>query len=89
MNTEGRRIGHTGDAGARLETLYRTIPRWREIIAAVRAGEAEFQHMLAAAGLLELGSSTSSVHPYQDMDMRSSLESYPKIDGTKFRPSRS
>jgi hypothetical protein len=69
MNTEGRRIGHTGDAGARLESLYRTIPRWREIIAAVRAGEAEFQHMLAAAGLLGLGSSTSSVHPYQDMEV--------------------
>ncbi len=69
MNTEGRRIGQTGDAGSHLKSLYRTIPRWREIIAAVRAGEAEFQHMLARAGLLELGTSTSRVHPDQDMEV--------------------
>jgi hypothetical protein len=69
MNIEGRSIGQTGGAGSRLESLYRTIPRWREIVAAVRAGEAEFQHMLARAGLRELGTSTSSVHPDQDMEV--------------------
>lgn len=69
MNIDRRRIGQTEDAGSRLESLYRTIPRWREIIAAVRAGQAEFQHLLAKAGLLELGTSTSAVHPDQDMEI--------------------
>ena len=36
----------------RREELYRTIPRWRELIAAVRAGEAEFVDTLAGTGLL-------------------------------------
>jgi hypothetical protein len=69
MNAEGHMIGQTANAGSRLATLYRTIPHWREIVAAVRAGEAEFQLMLAGAGLLEFGTSTSSVHPDQDMEV--------------------
>ncbi len=69
MNTETRRIGQTENVGSHLRSLYRTIPRWREIIAAVRAGEAEFQHMLAKAGLLELGTSTSAVHPDNDIEV--------------------
>lgn len=69
MNAETRRTGQTEDVGSHLTSLYRTIPRWREIIAAVRAGEAEFQHLLAKAGLLELGTSTSAVHPDSDMEV--------------------
>jgi hypothetical protein len=69
MNTERRTIGQTEDAGSQLKSLYRTIPRWQEIIAAVRAGEVEFQHLLAKVGLLELGTSTSAVHPDKDMEV--------------------
>jgi hypothetical protein len=69
MNIEGLRIGQTEDAGSRLNSLYRTIPRWREIAAAVRAGRAEFQRLLVTSGLLELGTSTSVVHPDQDMEI--------------------
>jgi len=69
MNTERRRIEQTEDVGSHLTSLYRTIPRWREIIAAVRAGETEFQHLLAETGLLELGTSTSAVHPDKDMEI--------------------
>jgi hypothetical protein len=54
---------------ARSEKLYRTIPRWREILAAVRAGEAEFVDMLAATGLLDqYGKATSTVHDYGDIE---------------------
>lgn len=69
MNTERRRMGQTENAGSHLKSLYRTIPRWQEIIAAVKAGEAEFQHMLAKAGLLEFGTSTSAVHPDKDIEV--------------------
>jgi hypothetical protein len=51
------------------QALYRTIPRWRELIAAVRAGEAEFVAALAAAGLLQkYGKVTSTVHAYEDIE---------------------
>ena len=57
------------DVGARREALYRSIPRWRELIAAVRAGEAEFVDTLAATGLLqEYGKVTSTVHDYGDIE---------------------
>jgi hypothetical protein len=69
MNAERHRTGQTEDAGSQLESLYRTIPRWRELISAVRAGEAEFQRLLAKTGLLELGTSTSAVHPDRDMEI--------------------
>ena len=51
-----------------LERLYQTVPRWQDIVAAVRAGEAEFKDFLAKAGLLERGISTSVVHPDHDID---------------------
>jgi hypothetical protein len=51
------------------EALYQTIPRWRELIDAVRAGEAEFVESLAALGLLQrYGKVTSTVHPYDDIE---------------------
>lgn len=69
MNIERLRIEQTESPGSLLNSLYRAIPRWREIAAAVRAGRAEFQRLLATTGLLELGSSTSAVHPDQDMEI--------------------
>lgn len=54
---------------SRREALYRTIPHWRELLAAVRAGEAEFVDMLAATGLLQkYGKATSTVHDYGDIE---------------------
>jgi hypothetical protein len=54
---------------ARREALYRTIPRWRELIAAVNAGEAEFVSTLAVTGLLQdYGKVTSEVHDYGDIE---------------------
>jgi hypothetical protein len=51
------------------ETLYSKIPHWREILAAVRAGEAEFVDTLARNGLLlKFGRCTSTVHPYEDIE---------------------
>ena len=51
------------------ESLYSNIPRWREIVAAVRIGEAEFVDTLARTGLLlKFGRCTSSVHPYEDIE---------------------
>jgi hypothetical protein len=51
------------------EALYRKIPRWRELLAAVRAGEAEFVATLAETGLLDkYGKATSTVHPYEDIE---------------------
>lgn len=64
---QGRAV--ESEVGERREALYRTIPRWRELLAAVRAGEAEFVDMLAATGLLErYGKVTSTVHPYDDIE---------------------
>ena len=54
---------------ARREALYRTIPRWQELLAAVRAGEAEFVDTLDATGLLhKYGKVTSTVHDYGDIE---------------------
>jgi hypothetical protein len=74
--SEVRPDGEAGDLGAgddelgsQREALYRTIPRWRELVAAVRAGEAEFVDMLAATGLLQkYGKVTSAVHAYDDIE---------------------
>jgi hypothetical protein len=57
------------EVSSRREALYRTIPRWRDLIAAVRAGEAEFVDTLAATGLLQkYGKVTSTVHGYDDIE---------------------
>ena len=57
------------DINARREALYRTIPDWRALLAAVRAGEEEFVDTLAELGLLhKYGKATSSVHPYDDIE---------------------
>jgi hypothetical protein len=53
-----------------LERMYRTIPAWKELLAAVRAGRREFEGLLAKAGLLgEDGPSTSAVHSYQGVEL--------------------
>ena len=71
MNTDGSEPGREphDDIRSRRETSYRTIPHWRELLAAVRAGEAEFVDMLFGAGLLQqYGKATSAVHPYDDIE---------------------
>ncbi len=67
---EPRRDGRADfEVGSRREALYRKIPRWRELLAAVRAGEAEFVDTLAALGLLQkYGKVTSTVHDYGDIE---------------------
>ncbi len=69
MNIEQSTLREIEDVRSPLERLYQTIPRSRDIVAAVRAGETEFQDMLTKAGLLELGASTSAVHPYHDIEV--------------------
>lgn len=69
MKIERSTIREIEDVPSPLEPLYQMIPRSRDIIAAVRAGEREFQDLLAEAGLLELGTSTSAVHPYHDIEV--------------------
>ncbi len=69
MNIDRNEAPRNSEVSSRREALYRTIPRWREIIAAVRAGEAEFVDMLAETGLLQkYGKVTSSVHAYDDIE---------------------
>jgi hypothetical protein len=67
MNIEQSILREIEEVRSPIERLYQTIPRSRDIVAAVRAGEAEFQDFLAKAGLLERGASTSSVHPDDDI----------------------
>ena len=67
MNIEQSTLREIEEVRSPIERLYQTIPRSRDIVAAVRAGEAEFQDFLAKAGLLERGTSTSSVHPDDDI----------------------
>ena len=69
MNIERTTTREIEDVRSSLERLYQTIPRSRSIIAAVRAGEIEFQDFLAKAGLLDFGTSTSSVHPDHDIEL--------------------
>jgi hypothetical protein len=73
MNIErsaARRSGQAASAiSERREALYRTIPHWRELLAAVRAGEAEFVDALDRLGLLQkYGKATSTVHAYDDIE---------------------
>jgi hypothetical protein len=67
MNIEQSTLRETEDVRSPLERLCQTIPRSRDILAAVRASETEFQDFLAKAGLLKFGASTSSVHPDDDI----------------------
>jgi hypothetical protein len=69
MNIDRGETPGGANIGARRDALYRTIPHWRELLAAVRAGEDEFVDALAEMGLLEkYGKATSSVHPYDDIE---------------------
>lgn len=68
MNIGENYSNQTCDNGA--QALYRTIPAWRGILMAVRAGEAEFADLLARTGLLKkFGVTTSAVHDYQDIEV--------------------
>jgi len=59
----------TNGARSQFEPLYQKIPHWREMLAAVKAGEAEFRDTLARTGLLEMGAFASAVHPYDDIQL--------------------
>ena len=57
-------------SSSQLESLYATVPRWREILAAVKAGHTEFVDMLSNSGLLgEFGHRTSVVHAYDEIEV--------------------
>lgn len=73
MNIERSETRRGGQAGSeiseRREALYRTIPNWRQLLAAVRAGETEFVAALERLGLLKrYGKATSTVHAYDDIE---------------------
>ena len=67
---EARRLSAADlNISERREALYRTVPRWQELLAAVRAGEAEFVDTLKMTGLLQkYGKVTSTVHDYGDIE---------------------
>ena len=55
MNIDRSDVNRAVDNSSYLESLYKRIPRWRKILAAVRAGHAEFLDALAQMGILEFG----------------------------------
>ncbi len=69
MNIDNQ-VVQAGGTSPQLEELYATIPKWRNLLAAVKAGETEFMDVLARMGLLEkFGLSTSAVHAYQEIEI--------------------
>ncbi len=57
-------------SNSHFESLYRTVPDWRELLAAVKAGHAEFVDLLADTGLLDrFGVTTSTVHRYDEVEV--------------------
>ncbi len=63
--TYAERVGES----SRLEALYGTVPFWRDLLAAVRAGESDFIGTLVKAGLYDqFGPSTSAVHSYHEVE---------------------
>jgi hypothetical protein len=78
MNIERDYATDFNDAGRELELLYSTVPRWREILTAVKAGHFEFVEMLAKAGLLDdFGLVSSTVHPYQEIEVHAFILGIP------------
>lgn len=69
MNIDRSDVNRAVDNSSYLESLYKRIPRWRKILAAVRAGHAEFLDALAQMGILEFGVLTSAVHPYHEIEV--------------------
>jgi hypothetical protein len=69
MNIDRVHSEELGEA-TRLEALYGSIPCWKDLLAAVRAGHAEFKGTLRTAGLLEeYGAFTSGVHDSQAIEV--------------------
>ena len=51
-------------------TAHSIVPAWRDLLAAVRVGEAEFTRSLSVAGLSDrFGLSTSVVHDYREIEL--------------------
>ncbi|HVA81729.1 MAG TPA: hypothetical protein VNF29_12455 [Candidatus Binataceae bacterium] len=70
MITSNIQAEQSFESGSHLETLYQTVPHWREILAAVKAGHAEFVDLLADTGLLDrFGLATSTVHHYDEVEV--------------------
>ena len=62
--------GQVSGRRSQIEQLYATVPGWRRILAAVKAGENEFVDLLAKMGLLEeFGLYTSAVHDYGEIQI--------------------
>ena len=69
MNIDSQ-LDHAGGMRSQTEELYATVPGWRNILAAVKAGETEFMDVLARMGLLrEFGPYTSAVHAYHEIEI--------------------
>jgi hypothetical protein len=69
MNIDNQ-VDQASGKSSRMEELYATVPRWRNILAAVKAGETEFMDVLAKMGLLrEFGPYTSAVHAYHEIQI--------------------
>jgi hypothetical protein len=70
MNIDRTNAAENTDHGLRAQALYATVPHWHELLAAVRAGHADFADLLATTGLLNrFGLSTSAVHDYRDIEV--------------------
>jgi DNA-binding MarR family transcriptional regulator len=70
MNIDRTDAAETSEHFLRAQALYATVPRWHDLLEAVRAGHAEFAELLASTGLLNrFGLSTSAVHDYQDIEV--------------------
>jgi len=81
MNIERNHAGELPEDNSHLENLYSTVPRWREILAAVKAGHLEFVDMLGTTGLLdEFGLVSSSVHPYYEIEVHAFILGIPSGD---------
>lgn len=92
MNIDRNHVGQEIETiSSHLESLYQTVPRWREILAAVKAGHLEFIDLLASSGLLDaFGHSTSTVHPYDEIEVHAFIlaivsdDRWPEIQAKSF-----
>ncbi len=81
MNIDRSYESQASEDGSHLEALYATVPHWREILAAVKAGHAEFADLLANTGLLdEFGLFTSAVHAYHEIEVHAFILGIPSGD---------
>jgi hypothetical protein len=70
MNIERNQISSAVESASSFDSRYESIQHWQELLAAVRAGRAEFTETLRDTGLLqEYGQFTSAVHNDQGIEV--------------------